>query len=116
MSLLQEAMETCTMLDKVTTSDGYGGYITTRTEGAKFLAAITFDNSLQARIADKQGVSSRYTVTTNRSVMLTYHDVFRRESDGKTFRVKSDGDDKYTPKSAGLNMRQVSAEEWRVPE
>jgi hypothetical protein len=38
--------------------------------------------------------------------------VFRRESDGKIFRVTSDGDDKKTPPSAGLDMRQVTAEEF----
>jgi hypothetical protein len=57
-------------------------------------------------------VTSLYTVTTSRAIVLEYHDVFRRESDGKIFRVTSDGDDLYTPKSAGLDMRQVTAEEW----
>ena len=115
MSLLLEAMSLCTMLDKVTTPDGYGGYIATWRDGAEFMAAIPFDTSLEARVADKQGVSSLYTVTTSRSMMLEYHDVFRREEDGKIFRVTSDGDDRYTPKSATLDMRVVTAEEWSLP-
>ena len=115
MSLLEEAMDTCQFLDKVRVSDGYGGVKTTWTEGAEFEAAITFDTSMQSRIADAQGVSSRYTVTTRKSLTLEYHDVFRRSRDGKIFRVTSDGDDKYTPASAGLNMRQVSAEEFVIP-
>ena len=45
---------------------------------------------------------------------LEYHDVFRRIRDGKIFRVTSDGDDKHTPASANLNMRQVTAEEWSI--
>lgn len=114
MSLLSEAMENCVILNKQTTQDTYGGYITTWADGAEFKAAITFDTSLEARVADKQGVSSLYTVTTSRSLTLEYHDVFRRVSDGKIFRVTSDGDDKYTPRSAGLNMRQVTAEEWSI--
>ena len=114
MSLLSDAMEKCTILNKQTQADGYGGYITTWTDGAEFNAAITFDTSLQARVADKEGVSSLYTVTTERALTLEYHDVFRRERDGKIFRVTSDGDDKFTPQSASLNMRQVSAEEWSV--
>lgn len=114
MSLLDEAMDKCIMLDKTTTADGYGGYITTWTEGAEFMAAITFDTSMQARTADKAGVTSMYTVTTSKALTLEYHDVFRRERDGKVFRVTSDGDDKYTPASATLNMRQVTAEEWSV--
>jgi len=114
MSLLDEAMDKCTMLDKTTVEDGYGGYITTYTDGAEFMAAITFDTSMQARTADKQGVTSMYTVTTSKALTLEYHDVFRRVRDGKVFRVTSDGDDKYTPASATLNMRQVTAEEWSV--
>ena len=116
MSLLDEAMENCIMLNKVTTADGYGGYITTWTEGASFKAAIVFDTSIEARAAEKQGVSSLYTSTTRKNLTLEYHDVFKRVRDNKIFRVTSDGDDKYTPASAGLNMRQVTAEEWSLPD
>ena len=114
MSLLDEAMEKCVLLNKTTAPDGYGGYITTWADGAEFKAAIVFDTSMQARVADKEGVTSLYTVTTKKALTLEYHDVFRRVSDGKVFRVTSDGDDKYTPASAGLNMRQVTAEEWSL--
>lgn len=112
MSLLSEAMEKCVLLDKKTMADGYGGYDTVWTDGAEFDAAIVLDTSMQARIGEKQGVTALYTVTTSKSMNLQYHDVFRRVSDSKVFRVTSDGDDKRTPASAGLNMRQVSAEEW----
>ena len=114
-SLLQDAMESCTMLSKTVQKDGYGGYVTTWTEGVEFDAAIVFDTSIQARAAEAQGVTSRYTVTTKRELTLEYHDVFRRNGDGKIFRVTSDGDDKYTPKSATLDMRQVTCEEWNLP-
>lgn len=115
MSLLSEAMEKCIMLDKRTVPDGYGGIITTWTEGAEFLSAIVFNSSMEARTASVQGVTSLYTVTTEKSINLQYHDVFRRERDGKVFRVTSDGDDNATPASATLNMRNVTAEEWQVP-
>lgn len=114
MSLLNEAMETCVLMDKRTEPDGYGGYRTVWTEGAPFQAAIVFDTSIEARTAQKQGVTSLYTVTTQRALVLQYHDAFKRERDGKIFRVTSDGDDKYTPASASLNMRQVTAEEWTL--
>ena len=115
MSLLSEAMETCVMLNKVKTDDGYGGYSTVWTEGANFDAAIVFDTSIQARQAEAAGVTSLYTVTTRKNMHLEYHDVFRRKSDGKIFRVTSDGDDKFTPNSASLDMRQVTAEEFTLP-
>lgn len=112
MSLLDEAMEACVLLDKVTTADGYGGYRTEYRDGAGFSAAIVFDTSMAARTGEKAGVTSLYTVTTRKALVLQYHDVFRRKRDGKIFRVTSDGDDKYTPASAGLDMRQVTAEEY----
>lgn len=115
MSLLSDAMESCVMLDKRTVSDGYGGYKTEWVPGAEFKAAVVFDTSIEARRAEGEGVTSLYTVTTGREMTLEYHDVFVRGSDNKIFRVTSDGDDRYTPKSAGLNMRQVSAEEWGLP-
>lgn len=115
MSLLTDAMEQCMFLDKRTIEDDeYGGYVVDWVDGARFDAAITFDTSIEARVGEKQGVTSLYTVTTSKSVMLEYHDVFKRISDGKIFRVTSDGDDKYTPSSASLNMRQVTAEEWSL--
>lgn len=115
MSLLSEAMEKCVMLDKRTQSDGYGGYTSTYVEGAEFKAAIVFDSSMQARTAGVQGVTSLYTITTERAINLQYHDVFKRLRDNKIFRVTSDGDDKLTPASATLNMRQVTGEEWELP-
>lgn len=115
MSLLSEAMENCILMDKRTMPDGYGGYVTEYVDGAPFDAAIVLNNSLEAKRAQQEGVTALYTITTIKALNLQYHDVFKRLRDGKVFRVKSDGDDKYTPNSATLNMRQVSAEEWVIP-
>lgn len=116
MSLIDDFTSNCTMLDKTTVPDGYGGFKPNWVDGAEFEAAITLDNSMQARIAEQQGVTGLYTVTTKKNINLQYHDVFRRNTDNKIFRVTSDGDDKATPVSATLNMRQVSAEEWSLPQ
>lgn len=115
MSLLSDAMEKCVYIDKTTQPDGYGGVISVWSEGAPFDAAIVLNNSLEARRALQDGMTALYTITTSRTINLQYHDVFKRKSDGKLFRVKSDGDDKLTPQSATLDMRQVSAEEWVLP-
>ena len=114
MSLLSDAMENCIFMNKTKVPDGYGGYRDTYTDGAEFDAAIVFDTSIEARVGEKQGVTSLYTVTTSKAMTLEYHDVFKRIRDGKIFRVTSDGDDKFTPASASLDMRQVTAEEWQL--
>lgn len=115
MSLLEEAMEQCTMIDKVSRPDGQGGTIPVWVDGAKFRAAIAYNTTMQARMAEKQGVTALYTVTTRKNTNLQFREIFRRESDGKIFRVTSDGDDNHTPASAGLNMRNVTAEEYQLP-
>ena len=114
MSLLDESMEACVIMDKRTVEDGYGGYRQEWSEGAPISAAIVLDDSMQAKIAEKQGVTGLYTVTTRKNINLQYHDIFKRVRDGKLFRVTSDGDDAKTPDSASLNMRQVSAEEIKA--
>lgn len=114
MSLLDEAMEDCVLLDKTRVPDGYGGYIPTWVESVPFKAAIVFNTSLDARVAAQQGVKNLYDVTVSKGMMLDFHDVFKRTRDGKVFRVTSDGDENQTPESASLDMRQVTAEEWSL--
>lgn len=117
MSMIEESMESCVFMQKVRVADGEGGFITTWTPGEdQFKASITFDSSMQARTADKLGVTSLYTVTTSKNAALEYHDVIKRLSDGKIFRITSDGDDKQTPARAMFGQYlQVTAEEWVIP-
>lgn len=115
MSLLTEAMEDCTLIDQITRSDGYGGYERDWKDGAQIQCAIVLNTSNEARVAEAQGTKAIYTITTDKAINLQYHQVLRRERDGKVFRVTSDGDDNATPSSAMLNMRQVNAEEFDLP-
>lgn len=112
MSLIESFKTNCVLMEKTHTPDGEGGFITTWVEGAQFGAAVVYNSSLQARVAEKQGVTNLYTVTTDKNASLEYHDVFKRISDGKIFRVTSDGDDAKTPDVASFDFSQVSAEEW----
>ena len=113
MSLLTQAMEDVVLMEKKREPDGEGGFLpAVWVDGVKFKAAITFDSSMQARTAEKDGVTSLYTVTVPKNAKLEYHDVIRRLEDGKVFRITSDGDDKMTPERASFQVIQVTAEEW----
>ena len=113
MSLLTQAMEDVVLMEKKREPDGEGGFLpAVWVDGASFKAAITFNSSMEARTAEKQGVTSLYTVTVPINAKLEYHDVIKRERDGKIFRITSDGDDKVTPGSASFQFAQVTAEEW----
>ena len=46
---------------------------------------------------------------------LEFNDVIVRDRDSQAFRVKSNGNDKRTPGSASLDMRQVTAEAFILP-
>lgn len=115
MSLIDEMKTTCKMMDKVTIPDGQGGFITRWVEGASFQAAIIKDSTLNARIAEKEGVTEVYTITVGSSVSLDFHDVFKRTSDNTVFRVMSNKTDSTTPSVASFTFGQVTAEKWEIP-
>lgn len=112
MSLIDSFKERCILLEKVRVSDGEGGWHTTWTEGVEFGAAIVLDSTLNARVAEKEGMTGVYTVTTDRNVGMDFHDAFRRMSDGKTFRITKVND--HTPDVATFQFNQYQAEEWEL--
>ena len=115
MSLLDEAMEDCTFMEKTKEPDGYGGYIDAYKKGVSFKAAFDLNTSMEARIGAKLGVTDLYTITTPKSMTLEFNDVIVRDRDSQAFRIKSNGNDKRTPGSASLDMRQVTAEAFVIP-
>lgn len=116
MSLIEDWKEPCVLIEKDRIPDGEGGFVTTWRDGAEFMAVISPVSSTQAVIAERQGMSRIYTVTTDKNAMLEFHDVFRRAEDGQVFRVTSEGKDVQTPKnSAIMPFSQVMAEEWELP-
>lgn len=114
MSLLEEMTEKFVIMDKHTTSDGEGGFNVTWSDGAVIDAVATRDSSMRARLAEQQGVSSVWTITTSKAVNLEFHTVLKRVRDGKILRVTTEGGENKTPNSATLNMNQVAGEEWKL--
>lgn len=115
MSLLSEAMEASVRMVKTQVSDGYGASTTTLADGTEIQAAYVLDTSTEGRLALKPDARNRYYIITDRTVNLLFGDIVKRVSDSKYFRVVSDGTDKKTPISAGLDMRVVTAEEVLAP-
>lgn len=112
--LVENFMEDCVMLEKHRVPDGQGGFNTQWNEGTQFMAAIVKDNTLAARVAEKQGVTEVYTVTTAAGVALDFHEVFRRVRDGAVFRATSNALDSRPPDVATFDFEQVSAERWEL--
>lgn len=112
MTLIDAFKVPCTLVEKTRMPDGEGGWTTAWADGIGFNAAIVLDSSINARVAEAEGVTGVYTVTTDRNVQLDFHDVFRRDSDRQVFRVTKVNDP--TPSVATFQFSQVQAEEWSL--
>ena len=115
MSLLDDFARPCVLLEKSRTPDGAGGYITTWTDGAEFYNYQSLDTSMEARRAEKEGVTSVYSVLVQKAVPIDYNDFFRDETTGETYRVTSEPKDKKTPKSASFALKYFTAEKKALP-
>ena len=114
MTLLENAYEDFTVVNKAIVDDGYGGITTAWTDGVTLKGAMRYDSSTQTKIAQAMGVTAVYTFIVKKNIVLDFHTVVRRESDKKIFRLTNNADDMKTPNTAGLNMREYSAEEWTL--
>lgn len=115
MNLIESMMEPCVFLNHVRTDDPYGGYSDTWIEGASFDASIIKNTTSEAQIAEKNGIGEIFTVVTKKSVLLDYHDAFKRKSDGSIFRVTSRAVDSTAPQMSTIQIAKVSAERWELP-
>jgi len=115
MSLLSESYEPFVFMEKTMVRDSVGSYIVTYVEGAEFPATADFHNSALQKVADALTERVNCTITTSKAVTLEPMDVIKRVSDGQYFRITSDGNNKKTPESASLDMRQSSAELFTLP-
>lgn len=114
--LYMDFMEDFVFVDRSHVPDGQGGTVTAWADGSPFRAALVPDSSSEVVAAQAAGARAVYRVTVDPSVVLEYHDVFRRASDGAVFRVTSDPTDRKTPERASFRMAVCTAEEWRIPE
>lgn len=115
MSLLDDFARPCVLMDKTRTPDGEGGYITSWQPGVEFQNFRALDTSIEARIAEKQGVASLYSALVRKDVPIEYNDYFRDLSTGQIYRVTSDPEDKITPASSTLDLKYFTAERKALP-
>lgn len=118
MSLLDSFGALCVLMDRTRKPDGEGGYITAWADGIKFVNYSALDSTMQARVAEAQGVSSVYTVLVQKDLPIEYGDYYRDEKTGKTYRVTSDPAEKQAPDAASAAIRvfkSFTAERKELP-
>ena len=99
MSLLDDFAQDCVIIEKKRVPDGEGGYITEWTDGAEFKTYQSMDTSMEARIAEKQGVTSVYSALVDKYVPIGYGDYFKSKSNGKIYRVTSNPEESKPQKA-----------------
>lgn len=115
MNLLDQMMESCRIMNHIRQDDEYGGYTDEWVEGASFDAAVSKNSSTEALIAQQQGLNEMYTVVVRKGFPLSYHDVFKRVSDGQIFRVTSNTADSESHPASTVRIAKVTAERWEIP-
>ena len=116
MSLMDGFRYHCVMLNFTAQPDGAGGFRKAWREGMTFYPAIVEKTQTEPENGEKKQAKAFYEIYVPRYTQIKYHDVFRRLSDGRVFRVTSNPDDKRTPLCATFSFAVVTAEEWRLPD
>lgn len=115
MSLLEDYQRACVIMEKTREPDGAGGYYTTWAEGLFFFNHQALNTSMEARIAEKQGVTSVYTGLVEKSVPIEYGDYYKDIASGDTYRITSNPAEKEAPMSSTLEYKAFTAEKRALP-
>lgn len=114
--MMESLAHECVLLVKTPVSDGEGGWINGWTEGPTFKTYPALDSSMQARIAEKQGVTSVYTILVPQNVPIEVGNYFRDKTAGDLiFHVTSVPDEKRTPEMSTLDVKAFTAEIKALP-
>ena len=115
MSLLNDFARPCVLMENTRIPDGEGGYTVDWAEGATFQNYQALDTSMEARTAEKQGVTSVYAALVDKAVPIEYGDYFKEKESGTVYRVTSHPDEKQAPKSASFTLKFFTAERAVLP-
>lgn len=115
MSLLDDFARKCVLMEKKRSPSDEGGWVTEWVEGATFNNYQALDTSMEARRAEKEGVTSLYSALVDKSVPIEYNDYFKDLTTGQTYRVTSNPEEKEAPKSASFSLKYFTAERRALP-
>lgn len=105
----------CVLLVKVPVEDGEGGYKNEWIESVKFINYYAQDTSMEARRAEKEGVTSLYSAIVKADVPLSYGNYFKDLTTNHTFRITSEPDEKKAPPNATFPVKFFTAEKKELP-
>ena len=115
MSLLNDFARPCVLMEKTRVEDGESGYIIDWKDGVSFQNYQALDTSMEARRAEKEGVTSVYSALVDKALPIEYGDYFKDTETGLTYRVTSNPSEKESPKSATFSLKYFTAERKELP-
>ena len=115
MSLLNDFARPCVLMEKTRVPDGEGGYTIDWKDGVSFQNYQALDTSMEARRAEKEGVTSVYSALVDKALPIEYGDYFKDTETGLTYRVTSNPAEKESPKSATFALKYFTAERRELP-
>lgn len=115
MSLLDAYARPCVRMDKTGVEDGEGGSPVQWKDGAPFTVYFALDTSMEARRAERTGVTSLYSALADQDAPIGYDDYFKDSTTGLTYRVTSNPAEKASPLSAGFALKYFTAERKELP-
>lgn len=111
MALFAEAFKDVFVFrEKHTASNGMGGFDVIYTDGERFSGALTTDQSTEAKIAEKQGVTVIQTLTVPPDVPLDFGDRIKSVETGVEYRITSRKGTNKTPSVASFQFQNFSVE------
>ena len=116
MPLLDDFARDCVLIKKHVQFDGAGGAFIEWVESVEFINYQALDTSMEARKAEKEGVTSLYSALVCADFPIEYNDYFRDKITGNTYRVTSNPKEKVAPKSASFALKYFTAERRELPE
>ena len=115
MSALCAMASKCVKLRETDAPDGAGGFTRTFTEEPPFDAVIVRGKFGEDRAGQKASEAAAFTVIVERDAGLSFHDVFKRLSDGAVFRMTSTAGDCAAPDVASVPIAKGKCERWALP-
>ena len=113
--MMESMAHECVLLIKSDTPDGEGGAVAAWTDGAAFKTYPAPDRSMKARIAEKDGLTSVYTILVPQDAPVSFGDYYRDNTSDEIFHITSDPGEKYTPAISALNLKMFTAEKAALP-
>lgn len=110
---IKDNFEIFKIIEERIVPDGMGGFDTEWVDGADIMGYLSLQTSTEVRIAEQEGYTSIYVLTTEQTTPIDYRMVIRRQDDKKIFKLTSHPE--KNPKTSNISFWHTTAERFELP-